>query len=158
MLCSNFHLQTIVQTNGRISSIRANLMRPQGLPPQSGIYRWSEIIAPRSFPAFELLVFCVFDAENQDGGIFHCVNRTTPQKPALSQCEALVSWNLAQPVLLYLLRAPFQFIQKQLQQRRLSWAHGRRLNRQSEAEFLRQRGWAVRNPSRWRGSSDRPLA
>src|ERR1039458_6902613 len=96
MLCSNFHLQTIVQTSGRISSIRANLMRPQGLPPQSGIYRWSEIIAPRSFPAFELLVFCVFDAENQDGGIFHCVNRTTPQKPALSQCEALVSWNLAQ--------------------------------------------------------------
>jgi hypothetical protein len=63
-----------------------------------------------------------------------------PQRPALSPCEACVSWNLARPVLRYPLRAPFQFIQKQLPQRRLSWAHGGKANRQSEAEFLRQHG------------------
>jgi arginyl-tRNA--protein-N-Asp/Glu arginylyltransferase len=63
-----------------------------------------------------------------------------PQRPALSRCEACVSWNLARPALRHPRRAPFQFIQKQLPQRRLSWAQGGRANRQSEAEFLRQHG------------------
>src|ERR1035437_5354203 len=70
-------------------------MRVGRLAPLSGIILYPKIEALWSFPAFELLAFNRYAAENQCGGILHWINHTTPQKSVLSQCEAAVSWNLA---------------------------------------------------------------